>query len=160
MRVKDIIAEDFVNYRLPSMFIASAFCNWKCCKEQNLPVETCQNSTLAASPIRSVDDREILKAFQNNDITKAVVIGGLEPFDQTAELVGLIDTFRSAGEDCTFVIYTGYTPEELGAVIDLLRSYDYIIIKFGRYRPGDAPHIDPILGVPLASNNQFAARIF
>ena len=106
-----------------------------------------------------MDDKDILKAFQSNDITKAVVIGGLEPFQQSAELVGLIETFRSAGETCPFVIYTGYTPEEIKGVTDILRPFGNIIVKYGRYRPGDAPHIDQVLGVPLVSNNQFAAEL-
>ena len=33
MRVKTIILEDFVNFRLPSMVIGTPFCDFKCEKE-------------------------------------------------------------------------------------------------------------------------------
>ena len=159
MRIKDIVVEDFINYRLPSIFIASAFCDWKCCTEQNLPVETCQNSALAAAPIRDIPDYTLWLVFTGSDIAKAVVIGGLEPFQQIAELFNLIKTFRDHGTDCPFVIYTGYTPDEIQPQLALLRPFGNIIVKFGRYVPGDPPHVDPVLGVLLASNNQFAEQI-
>ena len=34
-----------------------------------------------------------------------------------------------------------------------------IIIKFGRFVPMQQPHFDPILGVNLASDNQYAKQI-
>lgn len=34
-----------------------------------------------------------------------------------------------------------------------------IIIKFGRYVPGSVPIQDPVLGVTLASSNQYAERL-
>ena len=36
MRVKGIIEEDFVNYKVPSMFINTCFCDFKCCTELGL----------------------------------------------------------------------------------------------------------------------------
>ena len=40
MRVKGIIEEDFVNYKVPSMFINTCFCDFKCCTELGLDVRT------------------------------------------------------------------------------------------------------------------------
>ena len=33
MKIKNIIEEDFVNYKVPSMFIATSRCDFKCDKE-------------------------------------------------------------------------------------------------------------------------------
>ena len=34
-----------------------------------------------------------------------------------------------------------------------------MIIKFGRFIPNDDKHIDPVLGVELASKNQYAVKL-
>ena len=38
-------------------------------------------------------------------------------------------------------------------------NYDNIIIKFGRYIPNQQSHFDIVLGVNLASDNQYAERL-
>lgn len=159
MRTRGITAEDFCNYKLPSMFISSVSCDWKCCRELGCSEELCQNSSTACSPILDIDDKTIYDLFESNEITKSVVIGGLEPFLQFDEVVDLISLFRDNGEDCDFVIYTGYYPEEIDSQLSYLSLYKNIVIKFGRYIPDSAPVYDDILGVKLASNNQFAIRI-
>ena len=40
MLIKDIVDEDFINYKVPSMLIACSTCSWKCGKD------VCQNSSL------------------------------------------------------------------------------------------------------------------
>lgn len=157
MRLRGITVEDFCNYKVPSLFLASAFCNMKCNLEQG--AEVCQNSTLALFPLVTVDDDFLYRLYANNDITKAVVIGGLEPFDQFDELKHLIACFRDKGESCVFVIYSGYYPEEIQKKLNVLSGYDNIIVKFGRYLQGNPPVYDDTLGVTLASNNQYARRI-
>ena len=57
------------------------------------------------------------------------------------------------------VIYTGYYPQEIEEQVKALSSYKNIIIKFGRYVPNSTPVYDEVLGVTLASDNQFAERI-
>jgi len=158
--VKDIVIEDFVNYRLPSMFIISSKCDWKCCREQGLDISICQNADLALSKPRDVSDDTILNMYRSNDITKAVVIGGLEPLLQADEVLELVRTFRKHGEMCDFVIYTGYYPEEITeSFMTALQEFGNIIIKFGRYIPNIKPIFDDVLGVQLASENQFARKI-
>ena len=83
---------------------------------------------------------------------------------QFEELRGLIAYFRQ--KECLddFVIYTGYYPQELTQQLVSLRMLNTIyggtiIIKFGRYVPGSAPVQDPVLGVTLASSNQYAERL-
>ena len=97
-----------------------------------------------------------------NPITKAVVFGGLEPFDTPHDLVRFIQTLRwdyHCGDD--IVIYTGYTEEELKDTIPykIICQFDNIIVKFGRFRPNQMPHYDEVLGVNLASDNQYAKKV-
>ena len=64
MKVKAIIDEDFINYRKPSMMLATCYCDWKCLLERNLPLSICQNSLLFKQrdieiSINKLIDREI-----------------------------------------------------------------------------------------------------
>lgn len=159
MLVKAIQDEDFVNYKLPSMFIATCYCDWKCAKDSGFPIEVCQNSHLAHSASVEVNDRVIVGRYMQNPITSAIVFGGLEPFCQMEELENLIRLFREDGVCDPIVIYTGYEKQEIETYIKRMQQYPNLIVKFGRYRPGDEPHFDPVLGVKLASDNQHAEVI-
>ena len=57
------------------------------------------------------------------------------------------------------VIYTGYYPSEIKEQLKKLFKFNRIIIKFGRYIPNDKPRYDEVLGITLASSNQFAQDI-
>lgn len=139
------------------MFIAFPSCTWKCEKECGMQV--CQNSTLATSKAIDITYESIVNRYLKNDITSAVVIGGLEPFDKWKDLCILIDTFRQHTQD-DIVIYTGWYEPEISDDVEYLRqNYDNIIIKFGRFIPNQRPHFDEVLGVNLASDNQYAERI-
>ena len=158
MRIKGIIFDDFVNYKKPCMTIEMPFCDFKCDKECGLQV--CQNSALAKADTFEVHDNEIIEAYLNNDITKAIVFQGLEPLDQRSfpELVDFLYRLRNYTKD-DVVIYTGFKEEEIGSKIEILQHFENIIIKFGRFIP-DQPSIeDSVLGVKLASPNQYARRI-
>ena len=157
MIIKGLTDEDFVNYKKPAMFIATSKCSFKCEKECGV-VGMCQNHPLAAAPEIELSDEKIIKRFLSNDISKAVVFGGLEPFDQFEELFLLIKRFREKTND-DVVIYTGYNENEIKRQVEELRQFKNIIIKFGRYIPNQSPHYDELLGIELASNNQYAKRI-
>lgn len=159
MRVKGITDEDFVNYKMPSMYIATAICSFKCDAEYGRSI--CQNSELAKQPTHNVSDALIVNRYIRNDITRAVVLGGLEPFDQYDEVLGIIHLLRDIyGLPDDIVIYTGYDRCEIEEKIDYLtENYNNLIIKFGRYIPDQQPHYDHVLGVYLASDNQYAERI-
>ena len=162
MLVKGITDEDFVNYKVPSMFIAAATCTFKCDKECGRQV--CQNSYLATSRSYNINAEVLADRYVKNNITKAVVFGGLEPMDQFEDLLAFLLALRTKyGWGChdDVVIYTGYTKEELiaAAKLDKLKKFDNVVIKYGRFVPDQQPHFDPILGVNLASDNQFAERI-
>ena len=156
MRVKDIIDLDFVNYKKPSMFIGFPTCTFKCDKECGQAV--CQNSSLAAAPTIEISNEEIIKRYINNPITEAIVCGGLEPFDDFSEIYSFIMDFRDYSED-DIVIYTGYYPKEISSYLKKLAVFKNIIIKFGRFIPNKPHKFDDILGVELASDNQFAKRL-
>lgn len=159
MRLKQIIQEDFTNYKEPGLFIGTACCTGKCWKEQGLPASTCQNEPIYNAPIIEVDAERLVKLYLSNPITKCVIFGGLEPFDTFEDMDAFLYELR-VKHQChdTVVIYTGYTEEEFNANLtwQWIRTYDNIIIKFGRFMPNQPHHSDPILGVELASPNQYA----
>ncbi|WP_243282615.1 4Fe-4S cluster-binding domain-containing protein [Flavonifractor plautii] len=159
MRVKGIIEEDFANYKVPSMFINTCFCDFKCCTELDMDIGVCQNAPLAQSPIKEISDDVIYKHFESNPITKAVVVGGMEPMMQIDEIISLISLFRQNGDWSTFVVYTGYYPQEIENELALLRPLGNIVVKFGRFIPNKPSRHDYVLGINLSSDNQFADRI-
>ena len=77
---------------------------------------------------------------------------------QFQELISFIDKFRKISND-DIVIYTGYYKIEIEKEIEILKKYKNIIIKFGRYIPNRPNRYDDILGVTLASDNQYAEKI-
>ena len=140
------------------MFIATCFCDFKCCKELDLDICICQNSPIAKSKIIDMSNDRIVKRYLKNKLTHAIVFGGLEPFKQFDELLNLIKCFREKTED-DIIIYTGYYKNELEKEIEQLKQFKNIIIKFGRYIPNKNIRHDDILGVTLASDNQYAEKI-
>ena len=158
MLIKGLIDESFVDYKKPSMYIAFPFCNWKC--ERDAGCAICQNSQLAHEPIIEISEIEIISRYVKNPITKAIVMSGLEPFDSIDELYSLCWELRQYTND-DIIIYTGYTEEEVGQMTNGRRFYNIpnIIIKFGRFIPNQEKHYDEVLGVELASPNQYARRI-
>lgn len=150
--------QDIVNYKKTSMFIATCFCDFKCCKELDLDICICQNSPIAKSKIIDMSNDRIVKRYLKNKLTHAIVFGGLEPFKQFDELLNLIKCFREKTED-DIIIYTGYYKNELEKEIEQLKQFKNIIIKFGRYIPNKNIRHDDILGVTLASDNQYAEKI-
>lgn len=159
IKVRDIVHEDFTNYYIPSMFIALGECNWKCCIEQNLDISMCQNSKIAQQKEIELDIDYIFNKYCSNKITSAIVIGGLEPFTRFSDLCILIKHFRENNIEDDFVIYTGYYPNELEKEIEMLKEFKNIVIKFGRYIPKREKVFDNILGINLASDNQYATKI-
>ena len=157
MLIKGLKDEDFVNYKKPSMFIIMPYCSFKCDKENGCNL--CQNSRLAQEPEMNMPIFAIVARYKENPITKAIVCGGLEPFDSSYNLSNLVHVFRQYTND-DIVIYTGYTEEELAEneAHKTICGYSNIIIKYGRFRPNQQPHYDEVLGVKLTSDNQYAKR--
>lgn len=158
MECKDILDEDFVNYKKPSMFISLCYCDWKCCIEQNLSLETCQNSPIYRQKNINIPINILVNRYINNKISQSVVFGGLEPMLQFDEIYEFICQLRNKCDD-EVIIYTGYYKNEIQDKIVKLSKYKNIIIKYGRFIPNNKPHYDNTLGVYLASDNQYAERI-
>ncbi len=156
MIIKQLIDEDFSNYKIPSMFIAFSHCSFKCDREYGQQI--CQNSMLAKSPGIKIAVEKVIDRYIGNTLTSALVIGGLEPFDDYKELYELVLKFRKKSDD-DIVIYTGYYKKEIESKIKELSSFKNIVIKFGRYIPNQKKHYDEVLGIVLASDNQYAERI-
>ena len=144
--------EDFVNYKKPSMFLIMPYCTFKCGED------VCQNSDLAKQKASRMSIESLVKQYLENPITKAVVFGGMEPFCTFYSMYCFISYFRTYSND-DIVIYTGYYPDEIKEYLNWLKDFDNIIIKFGRYIPNENPHYDEVLGVELASNNQYAVKL-
>lgn len=157
MQIKNIIQEDFTNYKTCSMFIGFPSCNWKCerdCGRKGL----CQNAALATSPSIEISADEIVDLYLANSLSHALVCGGLEPFDSWSDLFDLVARFRAKTDD-PIIIYTGYNKDEIEHKVLNLTLFKNIIIKFGRFVPDQESHYDEILGISLASQNQYAERI-
>ena len=153
MKIKGLISEDFVNYKKPAMTIMFPHCNgFKC------GAEYCQNSPLSKAEDIEMDISDIVIRYLNNPITESVVMQGLEPFDSWNDLIEFVKQLRESTDD-DIVIYTGYYKEEIIDKVEILRKYKNIIIKYGRFLYNDKPIFDDILGITLASSNQYAERI-
>lgn len=156
MLIRGLIEEDFVNYKKASMFIVFPTCTFKC--EKDCGIKCCQNSEVAKSTAIEIDVKKLVDRYINNPITHAIVCGGLEPIDSFDDLLELVKLVREKTDD-DIVIYTGYNRNEILKEIRILREFPNIIIKFGRFKPNDAHRFDEILGVELASANQYAEKI-
>ena len=159
IHLKGVIMEDFVNYAKPSIFLITCQFDWKCCHEANIPVSVCQNEPIVRQPTKEFLISSVYKAYIENEITKAIVIGGLEPFMQFNEILSLLKYFRENNCYDDFVIYTGYYKEEIEKEIEQLKKYPNVILKYGRYKPNTSLRFDDILKITLASDNQYAERI-
>ena len=151
MKLKNIIDEDFVNYKKPSMFLIFPNCTFKCGRD------ICQNISLIKEKNIEISTDKIIERYLNNPITKAVVCGGLEPMDSWDDLRDFIFQFRYFSKD-DIVIYTGYEEDEIKDKIKWFKTFGPIVIKFGRYNPNYKNYYNEILGVKLVGKNQYAKR--
>jgi hypothetical protein len=162
IKLVNLIEEDFVDYCIPGMFLGFPTCSGKCNEECGEVV--CQNQELQNAPKIDIPIEDLLERYCKNSITKALIFGGLEPFDSFVQVKELVKEFYEVPEfhDHHIVIYTGYYPNEIREDLRDLYSIpgsDMIIIKFGRYMPGVPSYDDPVLHVRLSSANQFAMRL-
>ena len=161
MKIKGIIDEDFVNYKKPSMFINFPYCTFKCDVLNGCQI--CQNEPLVREPNIDIDCHEIIERYLRNPITEAIVFGGLEPFDSEIDISELIGTLRDVYHcNDDIVIYTGYTEEELQGNFcyeKICKYFPNIYIKFGRFIMNQESHYDEVLGVTLASPNQYGKLV-
>lgn len=156
MLIKGCVAEDFTNYKKTSMFIIFPTCDFKCDKENG--VQLCQNWPLSKQQVKEVSIESLVNLYVNDPISHAIVCGGLEPFKSFNDLLELIKQLRFKTDD-DIVIFTGYYENEIEQQLNQLKLYKNIIVKFGRFIPNQEKHFDEVLGVYLASDNQYAKKI-
>ena len=152
MIIKTLQDEVFQDYKKAAMEVAFPRCTFKCGKD------ICQNCELARSKDIQIDAKKIVDRYIKNDLTSALICAGLEPFDTMKDLMDIVSELRNESND-DIVVYTGYDKDEIKDKLELLKSYPNIIVKYGRYIPNEKPHYDEILGVNLASDNQYAEKI-
>lgn len=155
-----IIPQDFVNTSSCTFTIESGIsCTFKCNKESHCNI--CQNFALnKQEPIETTVNR-LIDLYISQDLSHSITFQGLEPLDNLKQLLWFIYYFRQIREDPIY-IWTGYEKDECEDLIYLIKEkmhWENIIIKFGRFKPNEPHHIDPILGVELASTNQYAEKI-
>lgn len=156
MKLRGLLDEDFLQYKEPSMFLIFPYCSFKCDKEQGTKI--CQNSSLVNEPIIEISAKKLVDRYIANPITSAIVCGGLEPMDSFDDLLEFVTELRRHCNH-TVVIYTGYRNDEIEDKIEELSKFENIIVKFGRFIPGQEKHFDPILGIDLRSLNQYRTKI-
>ena len=154
--LKGIIVCDSVNYKDFCLTLMFPFCDFKCDKINDCKV--CQNSSLIQEDNIEISNEKIYDYYVSNPLTKAICCQGLEPLDSFDELINFIHFFRIR-ENAPIIIYTGYNKEEVPNKIKDLKKYSNIIVKWGRFIMNQSPHFDKILGVNLASDNQYGEKL-
>ena len=121
------------------------------------------NARLLTAPDIDIKDEQLIERYINNPITKAVVLQGLDPLGNTESVnqtLEFINKLRGYNCNDDIVIYTGFDHHEISSVIEFIKKYfNNVIVKFGRYIVGLPEIYDEVLGVTLASNNQYAKKI-
>lgn len=155
----DLDEADFINYKTTSFNISAGIsCTFKCCKENP---SICHNNPLCHQKPITYSITKIIERYVKQQISKSFVIQGLEPLDNLKQVLWLIYKIRNGGINDDIVLWTGYTETECEDLIYLIRAmkWENIILKVGRYIPNAPSRYDPILGVTLASDNQYAIKI-
>lgn len=160
IELKGIVWEDMVNYKKICTTLMFPHCDFKCDKE--FGTQICQNGGLAAAPSQRHDINDIMCTFAHVYLSEAIVLQGLEPLDDPLDVLTVAAALREWKFNVDLVIYTGYNKSEISQdFLDQLiaTTPGRLIIKWGRYVPNQQPHYDPVLGVNLASDNQYAEVI-
>lgn len=157
IRLKDVV-EVFQDYKKSALLLCCISCDWKCCIEAGISNDVCQNHNIAKQGEARLPFDVILNRV-NSSLTDAIIFGGLEPLLQTKEVCGLIEYLRECGVKKDILVYTGYYLEEIDSgVLERLKKC-HVILKCGRYIPNKPKKFDKILGITLASDNQYGVQL-
>ena len=159
MIVKLVKQDDFVQYKKPCVVVCFPNCTWKCCTEAGIPTSVCQNQEMCGLKDIDVTPEDVYNLYKESLFAESICCSGLEPMLQFDDVLSLLKYFREHDCDADFVIYTGYYRNEIEDKVQELAKYKNVIVKFGRYVPNQEKHYDEVLGVWLASDNQYAERI-
>lgn len=156
MLLKGIIDCDCINYKDFCLTLMFPYCDFKCDKINGCKV--CQNSSLVYENNIELSNKKIYEYYISNPLTKAICCQGLEPLDSFDDLIDFIKYFRDRQND-PIIIYTGYNKEEVPDKLEELKKYSNIIVKWGRFILNQPFHYDEVLGVNLASSNQYGEKL-
>ena len=159
MIVKLVKQDDFVQYKKPCVVVCFPNCTWKCCTEAGIPTSVCQNQEMCGLKDIDITPEDVYNLYKESLFAESICCSGLEPMLQFDDVLSLLKYFREHDCNADFVVYTGYYRNEIEDKIEQLAKYKNVIVKFGRYVPNQARHYDEVLGVWLASDNQYAERI-
>ena len=159
MIVKLVKQDDFVQYKKPCVVVCFPNCTWKCCTEAGIPTSVCQNQEMCKLKDIDITPEDVYNLYKESLFAESICCSGLEPMLQFDDVLSLLKYFREHDCNADFVVYTGYYRNEIEDKVQELAKYKNVIVKFGRYVPNQARHYDEVLGVWLASDNQYAERI-
>ena len=159
MIVKLVKQDDFVQYKKPCVVVCFPNCTWKCCTEAGIPTSVCQNQEMCELKDIDITPEDVYNLYKESLFAESICCSGLEPMLQFDDVLSLLKYFREHDCNADFVVYTGYYRNEIEDKVQELAKYKNVIVKFGRYVPNQARHYDEVLGVWLASDNQYAERI-
>lgn len=157
IRLKDAV-EVFQDYKKSALLLSTCYCDWKCCIEAGVDKSVCQNQKIAQQREVTLPFESVLKKV-NQSFTDAVIFGGLEPFMQADEVIQCIEYLRQHGVKKDIVIYTGYYVEEIDAETLAYLVLNGVILKCGRFIPNRKSKFDAVLGITLASDNQYGVYL-
>lgn len=160
IKLKGIIWEDLINYKKIGTTLMFPKCSFKCDTENG--VQLCQNRGLAAAPSQWHDIDDIMDRYMHTDLSEAIILQGLEPLDSLLDVYIVAAALKEWEIKTPLIIYTGYKKSEISPTILRTLSSQIpgdFIMKWGRYIPNQSPHYDPVLGVMLASDNQYGEYI-
>lgn len=149
MKLKAVERADFRSYKKPAMrLVLPDYCY------------TDASGIKHFSKNADIDVFKLITSYVLDDVVKAVVFDGTEPFDSYEDIKYFIKKFREITDD-TIIIYSQYDECALEKQLEELSQYSNIIVKFGKMLCDSSRSMiyDDVLGVVLSSDNQYAKEI-
>jgi len=149
MKLKNIIREDYLNYKKCSLYLAFSQCKLYC--------EDCFNFGLRDQENIIISAKTIIDWHSSNLFEEAIICSGLNPFDSFEDLEELVRECYKENYSCDLIIFTGYEKKDIEDKIYTLTKIKHsdqkIIIKYGRYDKYQVESIyDDNLGIYLPLN--------